>query len=130
MDKNLVQYYAKRAKEYERIYEKPERQTDISKIIEWLNTELADRDILEIACGTGYWTQYISETARSIFAFDINTEVIEIAKSKEYRKQNVSFTIGDIYSLSNFSKSFTAIFLFSLPRSCVVTERGRSASEE
>ena len=40
--------------------------------------------VMDIGCGTGYWTQRISETAKSIVGIDINEAVLEIARSKEY----------------------------------------------
>jgi demethylmenaquinone methyltransferase/2-methoxy-6-polyprenyl-1,4-benzoquinol methylase len=80
----LVDYYAKRAGEYERIYEKPERQNDLAVLKKLCAQTFAGRDILEIACGTGYWTQVVSQTAKSIIATDISDEVLQIARTKKY----------------------------------------------
>ena len=71
---DLVEYYARRANEYERIYQKPERQTDLASLRKLFRQALAKHDVLEIACGTGYWTQIIAETAKSITATDINSD--------------------------------------------------------
>ena len=57
---DLVSYYSRRAAEYERIYRRPERQTDLSTLRQMLSDELRGRDILEIACGTGYWTEWLA----------------------------------------------------------------------
>ncbi len=62
-DARLVDYYAKRASEYERIYEKPERQNDLEILRNLFRKTLAGRNVLEIACGTGYWTQVVAQTA-------------------------------------------------------------------
>jgi len=110
IDPNLVRYYAQRAKEYEKIYEKPERQADLGRIKDWLQSELAQKTIIEIACGTGYWTQYISLAAKSILATDINPDVLEIAKSKQYAQENVQFGLHDIYALAEIQGSFNAFF--------------------
>ena len=91
MNKDLVAYYKERAKEYEQIYSKPERQEDLKKIAEILQDFFTAKNLIERACGTGYWTERISETARSIIATDINDSVLEIAKSKSYPNNNVIF---------------------------------------
>ena len=80
----MLDYYAQRASEYERIYIKPERQADLRKLEEFLNNALRDEHVLEIACGTGYWTRVIAKSAASILATDYNSEVIELAKLKDY----------------------------------------------
>ena len=51
---DLVDYYSRRAREYERIYHKPERQDDLGALRRLVAERLVDRDVLEIACGTGY----------------------------------------------------------------------------
>jgi ubiquinone/menaquinone biosynthesis C-methylase UbiE len=104
---SLIDYYAKRANEYERIYEKTERQNDLAKLKELFQKTCAGLDILEIACGTGYWTQAISQTAKSITATDFNEEVLQIARAKKYGCK-VSFQKADAFNLSFPQNNFTA----------------------
>ena len=94
----LIDYYAKRANEYERIYDKPERQSDLAALKKLCARTFAGHDVLEIACGTGYWTQIISQTAKSITATDINDEVLPIAKAKKYGCA-ISFLKADAFNL-------------------------------
>ena len=70
MGDDLGEYYRKRAEEYEEIYhrEDPIRQHEQDLITYSMQEALKDRDVLEVACGTGYCTQFLSETARSITA--------------------------------------------------------------
>lgn len=105
---NLTEYYAKRAAEYEQIYQKPERQNDLLKLRKMLQDELAGEDVLEAACGTGYWTQVIAQTAKSISATDINEEVLQIARAKDYSGKNVIFEKRDAFQLSSLAGRFTA----------------------
>ena len=105
---NLQQYYAHRAHEYERVYAIPERQNDLHALRLTLQNLLAGHSILEVACGTGYWTQPISETARSILATDVNPEVIELAQQKTYPQDNVRFQLADALTLEGVSGDFTA----------------------
>ena len=71
---SLAGYYARRAKEYERIYAKPERQTDLAKLRSILQPAFAGANVLELACGTGYWTAVMATSAASVLATDINEE--------------------------------------------------------
>ncbi len=96
INQKLIQYYKERAKEYERIYAKPERQEDIRKAAEYLKMLVIGQRVLEIACGTGFWTQFISTAARSILATDINAPVIDIARSKGF-PDTVEFRVADMF---------------------------------
>jgi SAM-dependent methyltransferase len=108
-DALLVDYYAKRAQEYERIYEKPERQHDLECLRKLLRQALAGHDVLEIAAGTGYWTQVAAESANSILATDINEEVLQIARTKKYLNGNASFCRLDAFRLEELPpRHFTA----------------------
>ncbi len=104
----LLEYYRLRAREYERIYEKPERQADLAMLRERIPRELADRDVLEIACGTGYWTQVCAPAARSILAVDLAKETLDIACAKEYAFGKVRFGQADAYALDDLKGPFDA----------------------
>ena len=101
MNTDMINYYKERAREYERIYLKPERQVDIVKISELLQNMFAEKSVFEIACGTGFWTERIAQTAKNILATDINEAVLEIAKNKHYPGQNVKFRLKDVFSLDD-----------------------------
>jgi ubiquinone/menaquinone biosynthesis C-methylase UbiE len=120
-DARLIDYYAKRAHEYERIYEKPERQNDLERLRDLFRKTLAGKNVLEIACGTGYWTQVISQTANSITATDINEEVLQIARSKTCGCE-VNFQKADAFSLNpspqnDFTAGLAAAWWSHLQRS-------------
>ena len=61
-------YYRERAPVYDRVYAYPERQADLR----WLEREipalLSGRRVLQVAAGTGYWTQFSSADAQSLSA--------------------------------------------------------------
>jgi SAM-dependent methyltransferase len=97
MNTDLAGYYQQRAAEYESIYHKPERQQDIAAATAILQRVLNSRQVLEIACGTGFWTEKIAEVATAVHATDINQPVIDIAKQKHYAKANVSFELADFF---------------------------------
>ncbi len=98
MNTDLVSYYKDRAKEYEKIYAKPERQEDLKTATSLLQEIFAEKQVLEIACGTGFWTEKIAKTASSILATDINETVIDVARKKDFSEKQVSFELADIYN--------------------------------
>jgi ubiquinone/menaquinone biosynthesis C-methylase UbiE len=95
----LLDYYRRRAGEYEAIYAKRERQADLARLGETIPARLADRRVLEIACGTGYWTVLVARTAASIVATDLAEEPMRIAQSKDYGDRKVRFESADAYAL-------------------------------
>lgn len=98
-DPQLAAYYAARAAEYERIYDKPERQVDLQRLRALIPAFFAGRNVLEIACGTGYWTQCIAPQASAITALDINEETLAIARAKPLPPGRVRFELADAYAL-------------------------------
>src|SRR4051812_25489781 len=105
---SLVDYYARRAQEYERIYQKPERQEELARLREIVAQAFAGERVLEVACGTGYWTEVLARTASSATATDINEEVLEIARRKPDCKGKVTFQRADTYRLPVFQPKFSA----------------------
>jgi SAM-dependent methyltransferase len=79
---SMRDYYARRAAYYERVYFKPERQTDLRAMETWLGTPFAGREVLEIACGTGWWTPHGARAAASWLATDLNPETLAWARTK------------------------------------------------
>jgi ubiquinone/menaquinone biosynthesis C-methylase UbiE len=106
----LEKYYARRAAEYEKIFAKPERQADLARMRVDIPGLFVNQTVLEIACGTGYWTPLIAERAESVLATDYNEEPLAIAKSKTYRRANVSFARADAYALPDWKDRFSACY--------------------
>jgi ubiquinone/menaquinone biosynthesis C-methylase UbiE len=69
-----------------------------------------DHDVLEVACGTGYWTQVVAVTARSVLAVDVNPSMIELARKRLSGIKNVRCEVADAYSLEGVPQGFSAAF--------------------
>lgn len=107
----LTRYYALRAQEYDRIYDKPERQQDLRTLEQKVTQFGVGNHVLEIACGTGYWTQFLCRQASSVTAVDYNQEVLDIASSRDYADNSVYFIRDDAYSLNQLNDQFDAAFV-------------------
>lgn len=105
----MQSYYAARAGEYDRVYQKPERQSDLRQIEQWLPALLSGATVLEVACGTGYWTRFIAPVATAVVAIDAAPETLQIARQR-VDAANVLFQVGDAYALSGSGRSFDAAF--------------------
>jgi SAM-dependent methyltransferase len=106
----MERYYARRAAEYEKIYDKPERQADLARLRNDIPALFKGQKVLEIACGTGYWTPLIAEQAESVLAVDYNEETLAIARTKTYPKGNVRFQRADAYALPDWPEKFSACY--------------------
>lgn len=107
---DLTQYYAARANEYEQVYLKPERRQDIVRLQTRLRDLLAGHKVLEVACGTGYWTATLADIATSIVATDINDQVLRLAQAKHLPNGKAQFVRADAFSLPVVHDAFTAGF--------------------
>ena len=105
----MQSYYAARASEYDRIYQKPERQADLRAIEQWLPPKFAGARVIEIACGTGYWTQLIAPVSAQLLAIDSAGETIAIANAR-VPAAKVEFLLGDAYVLPRHIGPFDAAF--------------------
>lgn len=110
LDPDMQSYYAARASQYERIYAKPERQADLRRLESMIPVMFARRNVLEIACGTGYWTQHLVRTAASILATDLTEETLDVARDKNLPSDRVRFVAADAFALPSTLGQFDAAF--------------------
>ena len=108
IEKDVETYYADRAYEYNKTYLRPERQKDIKRLHQLLKNLLSGHRVLEIACGTGYWTKTIISVSKSVTAVDINEEVLQIAKARGIPSDKVIFIQDDVFLLNKIQNNFSA----------------------
>jgi SAM-dependent methyltransferase len=106
----IAKYYDARADEYEAVYERPERQSDLLHLEAFLSEAFVDQDVLEVACGTGYWTQFVARSARSIVATDASAKALNIARKKQYGNCRMTFLQSDAFFLPEIPAFLSAGF--------------------
>jgi cyclopropane fatty-acyl-phospholipid synthase-like methyltransferase len=107
---DIETYYARRADEYDRIYLLPERQPDLQRLREVLLAFGDGRRLLEIACGTGYWTEVAAPVAAGIVATDAVEEVLAVARGRVVHQQRATFVCADAFGLDSVAGEFDAAF--------------------
>ena len=97
----------------------------LAPIVAHVGPDIAGRDVLEVACGTGNWTQVLSKRARSVVATDLIEGYLDVARAKPYARDNVTFSRADAYHLEGvggpFDAAFCADWWSHMPRSRIGT---------
>jgi SAM-dependent methyltransferase len=120
---DLQRYYDRRAAVYEDIYRRddPVRQAELKMVEEYARAKLAGRRVLEIACGTGFWSRKIVHVARHITAIDSSREMLAIARGKTDPPAKIDFRLADAFALDDvpgrFDGALAIFWLSHVPKS-------------
>lgn len=76
--------------------------------------------VLEVACGTGHWTERVARVADLVVATDASSKMLELAKAKGVSSGKVEFRQADAYDLRSvpgrFGAAFAMFWLSHVPR--------------
>lgn len=115
----MHRYYAQRAPHYDAVYLKPEREADIAFLQPWLARHFRGRAVLEVACGTGFWTPHVASEARHLIATDGTAEPLALARQRP-GCERVEFALADAYqlptSLGRFDAAFAGLWFSHVPK--------------
>jgi len=118
-DHQMRLYYKERAPVYDAVYSYPERQNDLRFLENYVGQQFKGVDVLEVAAGTGYWTQFICAKAASVLATDITKTALDQLKSRP-GCDGVSAKILDAYTIDkvgrNFGGAFAGLWYSHVPR--------------
>jgi SAM-dependent methyltransferase len=105
-----IDYYRRRAPEYD---ETAVGEVDYAALVE----RLAPRgDVLEIACGTGLWTQHLAPRAHTLTALDSSPEMIALARSRV--GEEADFVVANVFRWEpprRFDSIFFGFWLSHVP---------------
>lgn len=105
-----IAYYRARAVEYDSAYDERMNKPRLVKALDELPIS---GDVLELACGTGQWTQLLSDRARSLTALDAAPEMLRIARAR-MRGTTTRFIEADIFTWEPDRQYDTVFFAFWL----------------
>jgi demethylmenaquinone methyltransferase/2-methoxy-6-polyprenyl-1,4-benzoquinol methylase len=132
-----VAYYRARAPEYDSWWERraqyvldADRQArwhaervELETLVDGWLARASDGRMLELACGTGIWTQRLARHAREVLAVDAAPETIAIAREKVQHDAKVQFVEADVFSWKPATPSTFDIVFFSFWLSHVPPDR-------
>jgi demethylmenaquinone methyltransferase/2-methoxy-6-polyprenyl-1,4-benzoquinol methylase len=107
---DVTRYYAERAAVYDETagYTDPDAEQLRIPIKDRYRDLFRGHTVLEIACGTAYWTPCIAEVAETVLATDINPALLSQARERCKHLSNVTFRVVDAYSLAGIPTGFSA----------------------
>lgn len=113
-----IDYYRRRAAEYDATAygDVAAARTRIAGLVARMRPA---GNVLEIACGTGLWTEALAGTAGAVTAIDAAPEALAIARDR-VRSPNVTFVVADVFSWdpgTRFDVIFFSAWLSHVPAS-------------
>ena len=113
-----IGYYRRRAGEYDvtAYGDVAAARERIARLVAQMNPS---RRVLEIACGTGLWTEALARVADTVVAIDAAPEALTIARDR-VKSANVTFDVADVFSWATddrFDVVFFSAWLSHVPMS-------------
>lgn len=117
-----VAYYRARAGEYDQWFLRqgrydrgPEERArwfgEVAEVESVLRANVHDVDVLELACGTGLWTERLLANNNRVLAVDASPEVMALNRARnESAGGRVEYVVADIFSSIPASRAFDAVF--------------------
>lgn len=104
----MMAYYRERAQEYDEWFYRQGRYdrgpesnarwfTEVDEVVAALEALRMGGDVLELAPGTGIWTERLARTAATVTAVDASAEMIEVNRAR-VGSERVSYVQADLFT--------------------------------
>lgn len=107
----VARYYASSTQAADAALARAERANDLSRVRERVAQLVRGQTVLELACGTGYWTEVIAAAADKVLATDILDEMLERAQTRRFPEGKVAFRRVDGLDLPDDLGPFSCVFI-------------------
>ncbi|MBR7926679.1 class I SAM-dependent methyltransferase [Aerococcaceae bacterium zg-ZUI334] len=102
---------------FSRIAKVYDRFNDLEVYEQWLDFTLNSVDqqpqkVLDVACGTGWFTSLLAPFVTSITGMDIDNEMLEMARSED-PEQVVQYVQGDMLSMETFASDYDLVTCYA-----------------
>jgi ubiquinone/menaquinone biosynthesis C-methylase UbiE len=109
-NERVIEYFAKCAATAGLNYEAAERQPELAQLRGRVQQLLQGHVVLELGCGSGYWTGAIAEVCDTLLATDVNPALIELARQR-VPGDAVRWSAVDALDIPAGLGDFTAVFI-------------------
>lgn len=108
----IAAYYAAQAPEFDEIvgFGSTRREQMFEPLKAMYLQAFKGAKVLELACGTGYWTSILASTAESVLATDVNPELVQLTQQRIASLPNARCQVADAYSLEGITEKFSGAF--------------------
>jgi 2-polyprenyl-3-methyl-5-hydroxy-6-metoxy-1,4-benzoquinol methylase len=114
-----IEYYRERASEYDEWFFRQGRYdrgeahrqqwfAEIAEVEAFLRASKPSGDVLELACGTGLWTQHLATLATQITAVDASPEAIALNQIR-VKSKSIEYIVADLFDWTP-TRKFDLIF--------------------
>jgi SAM-dependent methyltransferase len=107
----VARYYASSTQAADAALSRAERANDLARVRERLAQLVRGQTVLELACGTGYWTEVIAATADQVLATDILDTMLARAQTRRFPEGKVAFRRVDGLDLPDDLGTFSCVFI-------------------
>ena len=107
----VARYYASSTQAADAALSRAERAQDLARVRERIAALVEGQTVLELACGTGYWTEVIAAGAERVLATDVLDEMIERAQRRRLPEGKVTFRRVDGLDLPDDLGTFSCVFI-------------------
>lgn len=105
----LDAYYTSRAATYDTVYALPQRQQEFAVLRERVAALVQGSNVLELACGSGYWTATLAQAANFVLASDNNPLLLQAAQARDLPPQKVQLAQIDAFEV-DLAGDYTVCF--------------------
>ena len=113
-DKIKEKYWGRFSATYDENQEYVVGKTFLNEVKRNINNLTDLGEVLELGCGTGYFTESIVKNAKHVFATDLSDELLEKAKERLGNNDKITFQKENCYNTSFKSDKFDTVFMANL----------------
>lgn len=108
--RDLTEYYKSLARDYDKMNDSPDFKRQLALVMSRVFPYFSGKTVIDVGCGTGYWTQTISSMAQKVSAIDNCPEMVSRARARMYPR-HVHVMQDNAYTLKTIAAKHSAAYV-------------------